>query len=89
MTNALNPNEFLEVIFISVKAEDTDIEITKVYIPPVNSITTNYHPNISRLLQDDSRIALGDFNAHHESWHSLFSNDCDSQLNKRIRFCYE
>ena len=57
---------------------DTDIKISNVFIPHVNSIGTNYHSNIAHLLQGDSRIVLGDFNAHHENLHSLLQNDqCD------------
>ena len=60
-----NPDNIIEVI----KKGDSDIEITNVYNPPVNSIGTHY-PNISHLLQGENRIILGDFNAYHESWYS-------------------
>ena len=52
--------------------EDTDIEMTKAYIPPVNSVRSNYLPNISYLLQGDS---LGDFNVHNENWHCFHPYD--------------
>ena len=50
MTNTpafLNPDVFLKVMFIMVKTEDTDINITNVYIPPVNIIGTYYHLSMS------------------------------------------
>ena len=70
-----NPYIIIEVISISVKSEDTNIEITNVYIPTVNIIGTHYHPYITHLNQDENRIILVNFNAHHESWCSLLPND--------------
>ena len=70
-----NPDNIIEVMSISIKTEETEIEIANVYIPPVNSIGKHYHPSITHLLQRENRIILGDFNANHESWYSLLPND--------------
>ena len=73
MTNtATHSNSENDIEVISI--EDTEIDITNVYIPPVNSIGTHYHPNITHLLQDENRIILDDFYPCHDSWYSLDPN---------------
>jgi len=60
---------------IALKIDDAELCITNVYIPPVNSIGADYLPSIAHLLNGNNHIVLGDFNAHHPSWHSALPND--------------
>jgi len=68
-------DEFAEVQGIAVRSGDNEIEILNIYIPPVSACDPGYTPNIQHLLEGDFRIVLGDFNAHHSSWHSSLRND--------------
>ncbi|XP_054088729.1 uncharacterized protein LOC128922414 [Zeugodacus cucurbitae] len=65
----------LEYQGIAVRSGDVELEIFNIYIPPVTSCPTGYHPNISALLRGENRLVLGDFNARHDLWHSCLSND--------------
>ncbi|XP_069968578.1 uncharacterized protein Dyrk3 isoform X2 [Bactrocera oleae] len=66
----------LEFQGIAVRSGDVELEIFNIYIPPVTCFPTGYHPNIDALLRGENRLLLGDFNAHHDLWHSCLSNDC-------------
>ncbi|XP_073821612.1 uncharacterized protein [Musca autumnalis] len=66
---------YLECMGVAVRCGSAEIELLNVYIPPVNSCAPRYLPNIRPLLRGDNRLALGDFNAHHELWHSALGND--------------
>ncbi|XP_065363210.1 uncharacterized protein LOC135956600 [Calliphora vicina] len=56
-------DQYLEVQGIAVRSGDTELELYNVYIPPVASCPTGYHPDIRNLLDGDTRLVLGDFNA--------------------------
>lgn len=43
-------DSYLEVKGISVNNENTDTTLLNIYIPPINSIGTEYRPNNSHLL---------------------------------------
>ncbi|XP_065354130.1 uncharacterized protein LOC135948669 [Calliphora vicina] len=68
-------DQYLEVQGIAVRSGDTELELYNVYIPPVASCPTGYHPDIRTLLDGDTRLVLGDFNAHHQLWHSSLGED--------------
>ncbi|XP_049318515.1 probable RNA-directed DNA polymerase from transposon X-element isoform X1 [Bactrocera dorsalis] len=59
----------------TIRSGDVELEIFNIYIPPVTCCPTGYHPNIGALLRGETRLVLGDFNAHHDLWHSSLSND--------------
>ncbi|XP_069961970.1 uncharacterized protein [Bactrocera oleae] len=65
----------LECQGIAVRSGDVELEIFNIYIRPVTCCPTGYHPNIGALLRGENRLVLGDFNAHHDLWHSCLSND--------------
>ena len=62
-------DQYLEVQGIAVRSGDTELELYNVYVPPVASCPTGYHPDIRTLLDGEMRLVLGDFNAHHQLWH--------------------
>ena len=64
----------LEELSIKIKLENTELIITNIYIPPASSCTTGYQPSLEHLMTTKDTLLLGDFNAHHSSWHSR-SND--------------
>ena len=59
----------------NVKCGTAEEEVLNVHIPPINSCEPRYLPDISPLLVGNNRLVLGDFNAHHELWHSVLGND--------------
>ena len=65
----------LEYMSIIVQTGELELTLTNVYIPPVNSIGAHYHPCITQLLQGESTIIMGDFNAHHPLWFSELPED--------------
>ncbi|XP_046802955.1 uncharacterized protein LOC124418958 [Lucilia cuprina] len=68
-------DQYLEVQGIAVRSGETDLELYNVYIPPVASCPSGYRPDIRTLLDGDMRLVLGDFNAHHQLWHSSLGED--------------
>ena len=60
----------LEELTISVTVGNTDLLITNVYIPPTSSCSSGYQPKMEHLVTSTDSLVLGDFNAHHTSWHS-------------------
>ncbi|XP_059220579.1 uncharacterized protein LOC131995697 [Stomoxys calcitrans] len=70
---------YMECMEVAVRSGTAEIEKYNVYIPPVGScVPINgqaYNPDISGLLSGHNRLVLGDFNAHHTSWHSPLGND--------------
>ncbi|KAA0195738.1 hypothetical protein HAZT_HAZT003729 [Hyalella azteca] len=53
----------------------TEILIYNIYIPPTTSCDPGYAQSIKHLLTKEDALVLGDFNAHHEAWHSNLAND--------------
>jgi endonuclease/exonuclease/phosphatase family metal-dependent hydrolase len=71
-TSSLIPacDQILELQGISVLINNSTIRVFNVYIPPT-SANTRYSPDLSRILENyGDAFILGDFNAHHEAWHS-------------------
>ncbi|XP_073830575.1 uncharacterized protein [Musca autumnalis] len=66
---------YMECMGVAVTCGTAEIEFLNVYIPPRNSCISDYKPDISPLLEGHNRLVLGDFNAHHEMWHSALGND--------------
>ena len=60
----------LEELSISAKLGNTDLIISNIYIPPTSSCTGGYQLSIDHLMMTTDTLLLGDFNAHHSSWHS-------------------
>ena len=54
----------LEELTITAKLGNTDLIITNVYIPPVDSYTGGYNPSLDHLMLTMDTIILGDFNTH-------------------------
>ncbi|KAM7361982.1 LOW QUALITY PROTEIN: uncharacterized protein ACRADG_012848 [Cochliomyia hominivorax] len=68
-------DQYLEIQGIAVRSGDVDLELYNVYIPPVASCRTGYRPDIRSILDGNIRLVLGDFNAHHQLWHSRLGDD--------------
>ncbi|KAM7356297.1 uncharacterized protein ACRADG_002101 [Cochliomyia hominivorax] len=68
-------DQYLEIQGIAVRSGDVDLELYNVYIPPVASCPTGYRPDIRSILDGNIRLVLGDFNAHHQLWHSRLGDD--------------
>ena len=66
---------YMECMGVAVKCGTAEVEVLNVYIPPLNSCAPRYLPDISHLLEGNNRLVLGDFNAHHEFWHSILGKD--------------
>ena len=64
-----------EIQAISVPSGSTNIEIFNIYVPPHSSCPSGYRFDIGPLLSGEHRVILGDFNAHHELWHSDLNNN--------------
>ena len=60
----------LEELTISAKLGNTELITSKIYIPPTSSCTAGCQPSIDQLLTTPDTPVLGDFNAHHSSWHA-------------------
>ena len=60
----------LEELTISAKLGSTELIISNIYIPPTGSCTAGYQPSIDHLMTTPDTLILGDFNAHHSSWHA-------------------
>ena len=60
----------LEELTISAKLGNTELIISNIYIPPTSSCTAGYQPSIDHLMTTPDTLVLGDFNAHHSSWHA-------------------
>ena len=60
----------LEELTISAKLGNTELIISNIYIPPTSSCTAGYQPSIDHLMTTPDTLILGDFNAHHSSWHA-------------------
>ncbi|XP_058982740.1 probable RNA-directed DNA polymerase from transposon BS isoform X1 [Musca domestica] len=71
----VSSDPYMECVGVAVKCGTAEVEVLNVYIPPINSCEPRYLPDISPLLVGNNRLVLGDFNAHHELWHSVLGND--------------
>jgi hypothetical protein len=61
---------------IKVTINNSELAIFNVYLPPVSSCPRNYKPDLDPVFlhADDNVLMCGDFNAHHEGWHSSLSD---------------
>ena len=75
-TDHLFPNDnFTEHQAITATINSHAVNIYNIYIPPVSSCDAGFSPSLDLLLQgQDDALILGDFNAHHPSWHSSTSD---------------
>jgi len=78
LPNPLPLDPHVESLSINIPTPDGNTTISNIYIPPSSSCQPNYHPQFHDLLQGDHHIILGDFNAHHNLWHSP-TNDTRGQ----------
>ena len=60
----------LDELTISAKLSSTELIISNIYIPRTGSCTAGYQPSIDHLMTTPDTLILGDFNAHHSSWHA-------------------
>ena len=74
----------LEKLTISVELRNTELIISKIYIPPTTSCTVRYQPSIDHLLTTPDTLVLGDFNAHHSSWHATSTDTRGKNLTDAI-----
>ncbi len=67
---ALEQDQHIESMTISIPGDDSPLYIRNVYIPPQSSCTQGYIPAVDHLLDDlgDNYYVIGDMNAHNELW---------------------
>ena len=58
--------------------------ISNIYIPPTSSCTGGYQPSLDHLMMTTDTLLLGDFNAHHSSWHSSSTDTRGTNLENTI-----
>ena len=65
-------DKHLEQQAIMLRGTEHNITLINVYIPPESSCSNGYRPSIEHLLNlsPEDSIIVGDFNAHHDLWHS-------------------
>ena len=73
-TDPLFPNDpTTEHQGIYATIDNIKLAIINLYIPPANSCPRDHSPQLSHLFERDfgcDTLVVGDFNAHHEAWHS-------------------
>ena len=74
----------LEELTITAKLGNTDLIISNIYIPPTSSCTGGYLPSLDHLMTTTDTLILGDFNAHHSSWHSSSTDTRGTHLENSI-----
>ena len=74
----------LEELSISAKLGNTDLIISNIYISPTSSCTGGYQPSLDHLMMTTDTLLLGDFNAHHSSWHSSSTDTRSTNLENTI-----
>ena len=70
----------LEELTISAKLGNIELIISNIYIPPTSSCTAGYQPSIDHLMTTPYTLVLGDFNAHHSSWHATSTDTREKNL---------
>ena len=68
-------DKHLEVQAIELNAHGNNIKIVNTYIPPLSSCDAGHKTSISKVLELDDCIIVGDFNAHIPIWHSKLPED--------------
>ena len=74
----------LEELTITAKLGNTDLIITNVYIPPASSCNGGYNPSLDHLMMTTDTLILGDFNAHHSSWYSSYTDTRGTMLESMV-----
>ena len=74
----------LEELSISDRLGNIDLIISNIYIPPTSSCTGRYQPSLDHLMMTTDTLLLGDFNAHHSSWHSSSDDTRGTNLENTI-----
>ncbi|ESN97338.1 hypothetical protein HELRODRAFT_178124 [Helobdella robusta] len=77
-------NDVIEQQGITIKVNNTMINIINIYIPPQSKCPKMFKASLSHLLSIPNLILLGDFNAHHQLWHSSLQNDRGNKLASEI-----
>ena len=76
-------DQHLESLTINLPSKDNNnLFIRNIYIPPQSSCHQQYSPPFNHLFDNlgPSSLILGDFNAHHELWHSQATADIRGRL---------
>lgn len=63
-------DNYIEQQGITLKADQNEINIINVYIPPQSCCEPQYEASICHLLEFEDSLILGDINAHSNLWHS-------------------
>ena len=74
----------LEELTITAKLGNTYFIITNVYIPPASSCTGGYNPSLDHMMMTTDTLILGDFNAHHSSWYSSYTDSRGTMLESMV-----
>ena len=65
-----NPDDFCEFQHTRIFLNDSHLDLFNVYFPPSSSCPPGHLPSLAGLLTGESRLVLGDLNAHDTLWHS-------------------
>ena len=79
-----SPDIHLEELIITARLGNTELIITNVYIPPASSCTGGYNPYLDHLMTTTDILILGDFNAHHSSWYSSYTDSRDIMVESMV-----
>ena len=73
----LSKDPHIEELTITIPGKSSSLQIRNIYIPPSSSCTQNYSPSLQYINENlsDTALILGDFNAHHASWHTEANED--------------
>ena len=73
----LSKDPHIEELTITIPAQNSSLQVRNIYIPPSSSCSQNYQPSLQHINEDlkETALILGDFNAHHSSWHSEANED--------------
>ena len=74
----------LEELPITATPENTELNITNLYIPPASSCTGGYIPSFDHLVMTTDTLILGYFNAHHSVSYSISTDTRGTLLKSMI-----
>ena len=82
----------IELLGISATINNAPISIFNVYAPPASACPRGYLPDIGAILGGDfgDCLILGDWNGHHDAWHSSHVDERGEHLTSEIEdsnFC--
>ena len=85
-------DEVTEAHGINAIVNNAPISVVNIYCPPASACPRGFRPDTASILDGDfgDCLVLGDWNAHHEAWHSNQSDDRGDHLAAEVEnsdFC--